>query len=254
MGTDPAPDLLLEVFSLSMEPVLPSKKAWITLAQYRAFLDPGSTDISQDNMRQMLINGACEQIELELHRPVVQRRLTALLDGGHAGPGLAPMRSGPERLFLKAPVIVPIENPGSAITVKEAVGQGTPLTLTLGTDYYLYDDEGYIRRYRGGRSNYWAPGIQNIMVTYTTGLCTQVWDGGGYGSGELTGIVPSTTRTQEYDISTLVLAALELTKFHEKNGPLSMGSHISDGVFIRPDKIPVQVARLLAPWRLVNVG
>jgi hypothetical protein len=237
-----------------MPPVTPSKTAWITLEAYKAFLDPGSTDTTQNNIRQLLINGACDQIEKELHRPVVQRQLTAMLDGGQAGPGLAPMRSGPERLFLRAPIIVPKVSPGSAITVTEAVGQGDPVTLTLGVDYYVYDDEGHIRRYRGGRTAYWAPGIQNINVTYTTGLCTQVWEGGGYNVGTFTGVLPTATRTQEYDVSTLVLAALELTKFHEKSGPLSMGSQITEGVFIRPDKIPSQVLRLLAPWRLANIG
>lgn len=228
----------------------PSARAFVTLAMYKAFDDPNNQDTTKDDIRQFLINATCAGVEQFLNRPVVQQIFTnVLLDGSDANPGMGPLLSGGKhQVFLKAPVII-VGSPAPAFTLAESTdGNQTYTALTMGMDYLLYDDEGAVERANLGRPRRWAAGKQNLQLTYTAGLCTQVLSGGA-----LIDIKGSVTRNQTHDISDVQLAVMQWIKFHEKTGPLDYGSLMQAGTMFQPSAMPLFVKDALSRRRTRNV-
>ncbi len=182
---------------------------FISIAEVKAFSDPGNTvtDVSSDAVVTATIGAVCEAVEEYLRRPVVARSLSKRSDGGG------------RHIFLKH------MSPGY-LSVTSAVEDGK--TLVSGTDYLVYEDEGYVARVSGSAFTDWAKGPQIVTIIYTAGVAQTV-------SG-----VPENVK----------LAAKIGVKHFLRLGPDDYGSKLESGAWIKPDKFPRQALWLLDAYRL----
>lgn len=177
------------------------------------FKDANAASHTDDELRALarIINGVSAAIQADVG-PVRNRSSTEQYDGGS------------DRIFTRWKPIV---------TVTSIIDNG--ITLTEGTDFFVYKEIGALRRYGAiwGRPGLWGTSFpMSVTVTYTAGMSATV------------DAVP-------HDIK---LAALLWVHEMWATGPANLSNVVTDqGVFIRPQAIPPQVNKYLQPYRSVGV-
>lgn len=177
------------------------------------FKDANAASHTDDELSALarIINGVSAAIQADVG-PVRNRSFNERFDGGS------------DRIFTHWKPIVTV----TSIT-------DDSITLTEGTDFFVYKEIGAIRRYGAmwGRPGLWGtPFPMSVAVTYTAGMAATVDE------------VPPDMK----------LAALLWVHEMWATGPANLSNVVTDqGVFIRPQAIPPQVNKYLQPYRSVGV-